>query len=335
MTRIDRASPPISTDARIAGWMVSLVLHGTLAFGAFLFLQHIKLAPQQPPFQWDVAMVAPAPQPTMSPGQSAKQSTPPASVAQSPAKPAVQPSDPPLTEPPPIEQTHIAEPLPSQPVAEQIPHPVAEQVPLTRTVETTDHPVTQTEQIPPIPPPAPPAPQPTASAPAMQPPSALRDSEQPASAPHAPAMNTPSHPASSEPVEPALATQNETDTVPQDNSPSHQVAALSPSNPTKPTKADYGWLTDLMAKWSQDLDKPYPTILRTEGIQGKVTVSALLHDDGALSHIRVAKSSGNSLLDQAAVEAVKNGPPLKLSRPLERPSILVKIPIVYILSSAR
>jgi len=148
-------------------------------------------------------------------------------------------------------------------------------------------------------------------------------------------MSTPSQPASSAPVEPALAAQDEAATTFKDESPPQQVAALAPSNQTKPAKADYGWLTDLMAKWSQDLDKPYPTMLRTDGIQGKVTVAALLHDDGTLSHIRVAKSSGNSLLDQAAVEAVKNGPPLTLSHPMERPSILVKIPIVYILNDAR
>ena len=90
-----------------------------------------------------------------------------------------------------------------------------------------------------------------------------------------------------------------------------------------------------MAKWSQDLDKHYPATLRTEGVQGKVILSALLHDTGVLSDIRVTKSSGNAQLDQAAVEDVKNGPPIKLPRPLERPSMRVKIPIVYILNDMR
>ena len=76
-------------------------------------------------------------------------------------------------------------------------------------------------------------------------------------------------------------------------------------------------------------------MLRMEGIQGKVTVSALLHDDGILSDVHIAKSSGNSLLDQAAMEAVKSAPPVKLSRPLGLPSKPVKIPIAYVLSDAR
>ena len=313
-------------DAHVAGWLVSLILHGTLAFGAFLFLQQIKLAPQQTPFQWDVAMVAPAPQPATAPARTTKPSTHPTPVERSAATPT-------STEPPPqIEQTHIAEAAPLRPTPEQIPRPVAEQTPLARTVEATDHQVTRTEQIPR---PLPPAPQHATSAPTIQPSSSLRESEQSSPALHEPALHTPSQPTSSAPVEPALADHSETEAAPTDRTPPQQVAALAPSSQTKSVKPDYGWLTDLMAKWTKDLDKPYPTMLRTEGIQGKVTVSALLHDDGVLSHVRVAKSSGNSLLDQAAVEAVKNGPPIKLSRPLERPSIPIKIPIVYILSDTR
>ena len=90
-----------------------------------------------------------------------------------------------------------------------------------------------------------------------------------------------------------------------------------------------------MKQWIRDLDKHYPALPRTEGIQGKVTVAAMLHNNGVLSDIRVAQSSGNVLLDQAAIEDVKNGPPIELSRPLERSSMLVKIPIVYVLSDKR
>jgi len=337
--RIDRPTSSLSADARLAGWTVSLVLHGTLAFGAFLFVQQITMAPQQTPFQWDVAMVEPTTQTTTSPAPTAKPSSP-APIAESAIKPTttpsvVQPSEPTTMEPPPIKQTRTAEPPPAQPVTEQIPPPVAEHSQLTKTVETIDHPVTQAESITPLPPPTPTAPSQPASAPVVPPPASRSDAE-PSDPVHQTAeLHTPSQPTSSAPVEPAPAAQDKADTAIKDESPPQQVAALAPSDQIKPAKADYGWLTDLMAKWSNDLDKPYPTMLRTEGIQGKVTVSALLHDDGVLSHVRIAKSSGNSLLDQAAVEAVKNGPPLTLPRPLERPSILVKIPIVYILSNVR
>jgi len=318
VTQIDRPVSSLSTDAHLAGWTVSLILHGTIAFGAFLFIQQITLAPQQTPFQWDVAMVQPTTQ---------------AAVSSTPT--VTQPSEPPPTGPPPTEQARIQEPPPSQPVTEQMPSPAVEQVPVAKTVETTDHPVTQTEPIAPLPPPTPPASLEPSSTPAIPPPSLQPDAEPADPALKTPVLDTLSQPMPSAPVEPSLTAREEADTTPKDEPPPQQVAALAPSAHTKPAKVDYGWLTNLMAKWTEDLDKHYPAMLRTDGIQGKVTVAALLHDNGVLSDIRVAKSSGNSLLDQAAVEAVKNGPPLTLSRPLGRPSIPLKIPIVYILSDRR
>ena len=332
MTRIDRPASSLLTDAHLAGWTVSLILHGTIAFGAFLFIQQITLAPQQTPFQWDVAMVQPTTQATASSTPTVQQSSSQTShvePAAKPTPPAIQPS-----EPPPIERARIAEP-PPQPIAEQMPPPVAEQVPVAKSAETTDHPVTQAEPIAPLPPPTPPASSEPASTPAIPPPSSQRDAAPVDPALETSVLDTPSQPMPSAPVEPSLTAREEADTTPKDEPPPQQVAALASSAHTKPAKLDYGWLTNLMAKWTEDLDKHYPAMLRTDGIQGKVTVAALLHDNGVLSDIRVAKSSGNSLLDQAAVEAVKNGPPLTLSRPLGRSSIPLKIPIVYILSDRR
>lgn len=90
-----------------------------------------------------------------------------------------------------------------------------------------------------------------------------------------------------------------------------------------------------MAQWIEDLDKRYPITLRTEGIQGKVTLTAMLHEDGLLSDVRVVKSSGNPTLDQVALEDVRSGPPIKLSRPLERRHMPVKFSISYDLKMAR
>jgi protein TonB len=113
------------------------------------------------------------------------------------------------------------------------------------------------------------------------------------------------------------------------------VAAVAPTSQPKTTRKDFGWLSDLMARWIEDLDKRYPASLRTEGIQGKVMLIAVLHEDGMLSDVRVAKSSGNALLDQVAVEDVKKGPPIRLSRPLEQPQMPVKFSIIYDLKMVR
>jgi TonB family protein len=119
------------------------------------------------------------------------------------------------------------------------------------------------------------------------------------------------------------------------DSSSSVMASSAPSNQLRPTKADYGWLAELMAQWIEDLDKRYPITLRTEGIQGKVTLTAMLHEDGLLSDVRVVKSSGNPTLDQVALEDVRSGPPITLSRPLERRHMPVKFSISYDLKMTR
>lgn len=139
----------------------------------------------------------------------------------------------------------------------------------------------------------------------------------------------PAHESSTAPLESQVAKDSPLD------SSSSVMASSAPSNQLRPTKADYGWLAKLMAQWIEDLDKRYPVTLRTEGIQGKVTLTAMLHEDGLLSDVHVVKSSGNPALDQVALEDVKSGPPIKLSRPLERRQMPVKFSISYDLKMAR
>ena len=112
-------------------------------------------------------------------------------------------------------------------------------------------------------------------------------------------------------------------------------ASTASTDQLKSTKADYGWLTELMARWIEDLNKRYPATLRTEGIQGKVMLTAMLHENGLLSDVGVVKSSGNAALDEVALEDVRNGPPINLSRPLERAHMPVKFSISYDLKRVR
>ncbi len=90
-----------------------------------------------------------------------------------------------------------------------------------------------------------------------------------------------------------------------------------------------------MAKWIEGLDKHYPATLRAEGVQGKVTLMAMLHENGRLSDVRVVKSSGNAALDEVALEDVQNAPSITLSRPLQRTQMPVKFSISYDLKTAR
>ena len=289
------------TEAHAAGWIASLALHGTLALGAFIFLQQITLAPQTAPFTWNVAMVTPTGPPKPAPTtahQSARAAEP------------------------------TSRPLPAKPEAAS--QPVE---PLTPTADRGI--------------PTPPAPRPfeehTLSRPVEQPSllsgtePAIQDSRaaDPALYPLTP--TAPPLPASSPSIEPAPSVYDTPIVAPKDSSPLQQTTTSSELQVAarSQAKSDYGWLADLMAQWIGSLNKRYPAMLRTEGVSGRVTLSAILHQNGALSNVRVVKSSGNALLDQVAVEDIQDGPPVTLPHPLERPSMPVKFSIVYDLKTAR
>ncbi|NOS78585.1 MAG: energy transducer TonB [Nitrospira sp.] len=114
-----------------------------------------------------------------------------------------------------------------------------------------------------------------------------------------------------------------------------EVAALTPPDQSITAKPDDGWLSALMGKWIADLEKHYPATLRLEGVQGKVVLVAMLHENGTLTDVKIAKSSGNIVLDRAAIADVEQGPPIKLSRPLGRPQRPIKFSISYDLKTAR
>lgn len=50
----------------------------------------------------------------------------------------------------------------------------------------------------------------------------------------------------------------------------------------------------------------YPLAARRRGMQGRVLVSAHVRSDGACAEVRLHRSSGHSLLDQSALEAVRH-----------------------------
>lgn len=337
--------------AHRAGWLVSIGLHGSLVLGALALLQQMHLALQPEPFEWDVAMVQPTT--SQSPAAAANESPPiPPTPKQSqvlasrPLEPApAQPLPSPvvLAPAPPI-QAHIttprAEPAPPPPMQaatpskpEPTPEPVREESrPQPSAAMKSDEPPPKTSvaDIPTAARSAEPPEQPSASIP----PSTATSAPEPApvspepvraqvEAPHqatpAPNMTTESSTAVDHPAAPA----------------STEVAALTPAGQPITAKPDDGWLSELMGKWIADLEKHYPATLRMEGVQGKVVLVAMLHENGTLTDVKVARSSGNTVLDQAAIADVEQGPPIKLSRPLGRPQRPIKFSISYDLKTAR
>ncbi len=101
-------------EAHVQGWLVSVLLHGTVALAALLLVKQIQLVPQDEPFKWNVAMVSPAQpvQPTASsPNQAPAPSVPSTTLASSPH----------------VQQTAPAQTLPSaQPLTQQTTSSISE-----------------------------------------------------------------------------------------------------------------------------------------------------------------------------------------------------------------
>jgi len=60
---------------------------------------------------------------------------------------------------------------------------------------------------------------------------------------------------------------------------------------------------------AQYLNNPaplYPKTARDRGIEGKVLLEVVVKDDGSALNVKLLSSSGSSLLDESAIEAVKN-----------------------------
>lgn len=76
--------------------------------------------------------------------------------------------------------------------------------------------------------------------------------------------------------------------------------------------------------------KKYPATARQRQIEGKVIVRFAISSEGRLSSLRIASSSRHDILDQAALNAVKDAAPFSSPPPdLFKGPLLVEIAIVF------
>ena len=94
------------------------------------------------------------------------------------------------------------------------------------------------------------------------------------------------------------------------------------------TRADYGWLRDALWGRIEEL-KRYPALARTNQWEGKVVVSAVIRDDGEVTGVQIAETSGRAVLDEEAMVVMKKASPLRLKHPLGQRQITILIPISY------
>ncbi|MBU6479951.1 MAG: TonB family protein [Nitrospirae bacterium] len=335
----------VQKDAHVQGWLVSVLLHCTMALAAILIVKQIQLAPQEEPFKWNVAIVSPTPPVTPT------TSTSPTNQAPLPSVPATTPAPSPL-----VQEFAPAQTLPS-------PQPLAQQT----TPSISERTVTPVVTEPPAPTPPQPAspsqsaahttqaaepirPEPVApmvaKAPSIEKPAEAPTavSVEPAAAPAAPSIAPsaiPEQTAQSDlaPAPPQMAAispapSSVTSAIPEqtaqpDRTPTPpQLAAISPAPSNAPTKRDYGWLSEAILRRVEEL-KRYPASARVDRAEGKVVVKAVINEDGSIGEVDVFQSSGHPGLDKAAVETMRQAAPFYLPRPLGQARMTIKIPMSY------
>ncbi|MDN5943413.1 MAG: energy transducer TonB [Nitrospira sp.] len=298
-----------SNAAHIQAWLISFLLHGTVALAAALTVKQIQLAPQDDTFKWNVAMVSPA--------QSVQSLASP--QTQAPARSAPSTTS---TPSPPVQRSAPTQSLPA-------PQPLARQTTIS-TAERTDTPVV-TEPPPPqlttLSPsathpiqPAEPIRQETVAPVASPTESGVRQDETPMAVSTSTTTETERASAQAAILEQMIQSEHA--------SAQTQVAAISPAPSNAPATRDYGWLSEAILRRVEEL-KRYPASARVDRAEGKVVVRAVINEYGNLGEVEVFQSSGHPGLDKAALDTLRQAAPFHLPRPLGQPHMTIKIPMSY------
>ena len=276
--------------AHSIGWLTSLCLHATLAFGALVVTQRVTLAPQPIPFTWNVAMVT---EPSGPLQPSATSST------------TIHPS---LNQPPSPARSPSNTPAPAPDAGSMTTTTTGPMMP--RAAEPMD----RRNQAPPV----------LESPPPMQSTEHEQAIEQvlaPTQAPTSPSELSDRQP---EPVSDLGSTAQ-----PLPREEEAGLSAQTPGPVASSTaRADYAWLSETIMRRMQEL-KRYPTEARLDRAEGKVVLKAVLRSNGSIEAIEIFQSSGHQSLDRAAVELLNLAAPFQFPRPLEKPQMTVKIPMSY------
>lgn len=334
----DRVMEAEERGLHAQAWGASFALHGIAVMLAALLVSHMKTLPPQEVFHWNVSLVEPV----------QEQSAEPRGEAVSPPMPVQQPQVRPMKQGSATSQAALqgartrrpsstiheeqrkpleTEQLIESPFPQSLPAPsvMQQQVPDSlqslksvgevdqiRDTGAAPDPVAESAAAPMAETKKPSTVQPTASTQTASLPS--EKSEQTIDSPHG---SLPSQPAILS--EDSIAPSSSIESIQTAREAVRQV----PSNRT-----DYGWLIESLSTRLTEL-KRYPTAARSNGLEGKVLLRAVIRADGQVVEVRVQKSSGYDELDAAALETMSQASPLHLRHELGRAQVAITVPLVY------
>ncbi len=91
---------------------------------------------------------------------------------------------------------------------------------------------------------------------------------------------------------------------------------------------DYNWIADTLSEKVQRL-KRYPTRAKRRMWEGTVELRVSIRANGEIQDVHVLESSGHRILDQDALKTVRLASPLTLNHLVDRPMVMIDLPIVY------
>ena len=91
---------------------------------------------------------------------------------------------------------------------------------------------------------------------------------------------------------------------------------------------DYGWLMGTL-RTKLELVKTYPALAKAKHWQGRVVVQVSIERHGRIVNPEIEESSGNPVLDRAAMEALRAASPLTLAHDLEGGPVVMLVPLNY------
>lgn len=290
---------------QIGGWSFSLLLHALLLSAIWPIFHHLPVPLQPEPFRWDVTFVEPPVEPTSE------------TVRQNPAPPI--PDLPPPVQPPhnvireTVQPVNDIRPVIAAPVPTVAVPPTSETSP---PPSFTTEPTPVTQDILPTQRDGPEQPKTMAVA-------APVATESPAAVAAPVEQELPPPPAT--PVaEVAMAPAHSRNPSPAPPAPAPPAASGQSSAP----RADYSWLQRAVSRRLEELKRSSRPSLE-DASRLNVLVKAVVSNRGELMEAEVVKSSGLARIDQEAMTLVQRAFPMTLDEALDRPQIVMRIPITY------
>jgi protein TonB len=285
------------------GWGFSLVLHGLLLSAVWPIVHQLPMPIHPEPFRWDVTFVEP-------PQQNRVVEPTSETVGQNPAPPIQSPHNVIRETVQPVNDVRpeVAAPVPTvavppQPETSPPPSFTAEPTPITQDILPVQRDVPEQPKTM------------VAAAPVATEPSAAIAAPVEQELPPPPAT----------PVdEVAMAP-----TQPSDLSPT-SAASISPvaSGQASAPRVDYSWLQRAVSRRLEELKRSSRPSLE-DASKLKVLVKAVVSNTGELMEAEVVKSSGVTRIDQEAMTLVQRAFPMRLDYAIDRPQIVMRIPITY------